>query len=260
MKKVWFCIYNFPAAKTLKLANKLFGKYKFIKPTIEDDKCILVCHDMGKEPTSWILDRLIANKKFMGKFDTSSPMYSHARMRSTVNRYYIAACRFGYFDAYDWPDTDNFAKFLSLKLQKQLSGIPFYAAEREAALEANHDFNLDEQGKKYRRLSYIKDLVRYFNHTREEATLIIDREFPEWKSIKIEKKVLSVEEKKQRVVDEAKRMSELVSKLSFMSPKQRKKYLDSMDNLLDYLRFMQICNSKGISWVLENIGPVPGIT
>jgi hypothetical protein len=87
---------------------------------------------------------------------------------------------------------------------------------------------------------------------------VIDRRFPEWKDIKIEKKKIILRDERKRARDEYRKALELAKKLAFMSPKKRKIYLES-DNFFEYILFMMLCKVKGKEWILENIGPVPGI-
>ena len=255
-KKVWFYIHDFPVEKTLKVADRFFKKYGFIKPTIENDKCILLCRDMGEHPSSWIIDKLIDSVKFLGKFCPKHLLYKKKRNARTVDRYYVAACRFGYFDVYDWPDDEKNANFILSKLKKQLAGIPFWLAERQASLETGRQLTDDESLKKIRRDEYISDLVKFFNYSKKDAVKLIDAEFPEWKNCKV--KTLSPSEKAQRIKQEQVKIKDLVGKLAFMSPKQRKVYLNQNDNFADFMRFMYIVKSRGFSWVKDNIGTIPG--
>jgi hypothetical protein len=259
MKKVWFWISGMSAEKTAKIAFWLFKKYKFIKINIEEEKCMLFCHDMGTYPNSWIAEKLLENKKFLGRFDTNHNLYNSKLLEKTCNRYFLAVCRFGYFDLFNYPEDKEIASFTLRRFYNQKSGMPFYLADLDAFNFINKEPDFNDNIKCYRRTEYIHDLVRFFGKTKSEATKIIDDKFPTWKNIKIIKpKINSISIKKKNKL-EIKKTNDLVHKLQFMSPKMRKCYLQKSENIIDFLRFRTICEIKGNNWVLENIGKVPGI-
>lgn len=259
MKKVWFWISGMSAEKTAKIAFWLFKKYKFIKINIEEEKCMLYCYDMGKYPNGWIVEKLVKNKKFLGRFDTNHNLYNSKLLEKTSNRYHLAVCRFGYFDLFNYPEDNEVANFTLRKFYNQKSGMPFYLAELDAFKFVNKEPDWNDNIKYYRRIEYIHDLVCFFGKTKSEATKIIDDEFPKWKNIKLEKpKINSISIKKKNKL-ETKKANDLVHKLQFMSPKMRKSYLQKSENFIDFLRFTAMCEIKGFDWILENIGIVPGI-
>lgn len=257
-KKVWFYIHNFPLAKTLRVAKHFLKKYKFIKCVIEDDKCILICHDMGKYPSSWIINKCISMKSFIGKYHRKHPLYNSKRNAKTVDRYQAAACRFGYFDIYDWPNDKQHANFILTKLKKQLEGKPFYQAEHEAAAECNHKLNQESSHKYIKRYEYIKDLVNFFGHTEESATQLIDKELPSYKDAQ-PKPPMTKAQRDKKISSEKVKIDELIGKLLLMSPKHRKKYLNDDENMGDFIRFIFIVKTRGVEWVKNNIGSIPGI-
>jgi hypothetical protein len=259
MKKVWFWISGMSADKIAKIASSLFKKYKFIKINIEEEKCMLCCHDMGTYPSGWITEKLIDNKKFLGRFNINSDLYNSKLLEKTCNRYFLAVCRFGYFDLFNYPEDKEIASFTLRRFYNQKSGMPFYLADLDAFKFINKQPDWNNNIKYYRRTEYIHDLVCFFGKTKSEATKIIDNEFPTWKNIKLEKtKINSISIKKKNKL-ETKKTNDLVHKLQFMSPKKRKCYLQKSENIIDLLRFTAMCEIKGADWVLENIGKVPGI-
>ena len=259
VKKVWFYIHRFDAAKTAHVARIILRKYPFIKPTVEGDKCILLCSDMGKDPSSWVIEKLVENKRFLGHFHSESKRYNAERHEYLTEMHHAAVCRFGFFDLYDVPDDLEFANFIVGKLQNTLSGQPAYLAEENASISSGHKLNFSNEIKVERRKMYIYNLVRFHNYSKELATLTIDRKFPEWKDIKIEKKKISPREERKRARDEYKKALELAKKLAFMSAKDRKNHLSQNNNLFEFLLFVKLCKVKGREWILENVGPVPGI-
>jgi hypothetical protein len=213
---------------------------------------------MGKDPSSWVIEKLVENKKFLGHFHSGSKRYNAERHEYLTEKHHAAVCRFGFFDLYDVPDDLQFANFILGKLQNTLSGQPAYLAEENASISSGHKLNFSNEIKVERRKMYIYNLVKFHNYSKELATLVIDRRFPEWKDIKIEKKKIILRDERKRARDEYRKALELAKKLAFMSPKKRKIYLES-DNFFEYILFMMLCKVKGKEWILENIGPVPGI-
>ena len=111
--------------------------------------------------------------------------------------------------------------------------------------------------KVYRRNDYIRDLVDFHGKTKEEATALIDCEFPGWKDIVLEeKKFIDVDHSNEL---EAKIVDDLIGRLRFMGPKSRSRYLNSSDNILDFVRVMTLYHTFGSEWLLENVGRIPGI-
>lgn len=259
VQKVWFFIHRLSAEKIFKISKRLFKKYPFVKPTIEDNKCILLCYDIGGSAASWLIQKAVDCKKFRGRFDPLSPLYDQNNESKTVYRYFVAACRFGYFDFWDYP-LDDFSSFVHLRFIYQYHyRMPLFKASKLASCEAKYALHSSPEVSLIKRKEYIQDLVNFFGKTNKQAERIVFKTFPELKDIKVEKKVLTQEEEKIRNQKMNMKIHDLIGKLAFMSPKMRKRYLDEGDNIGEFLLFIVIVKTKGVDWVKEKIGLIPGI-
>lgn len=254
MKKVFFWMSRLKVEKVAKIMQRVLQNCPFIKVVVEDGACVFHCVDMGSDPASWIIERLVNSKLFMGHFH--SDKVSMDLLNRTSNRYYMATCRFGYFDLCNYEDM-SFCKYLIKKFELQKGGLPYYAAEMLASECEGYPLNFKDEVKVYRRNDYIRDLVDFHGKTKEEATALIDCEFPGWKDIVLEeKKFIDVDHSNEL---EAKIVDDLIGRLSFMGPKSRSRYLNSSDNILDFVRVMTLYHTFGSEWLLENVGRIPGI-
>ena len=249
--KVWFFIHGKSAEKTAQLVSVVLKKYPFIKVVVEDSKCILVCHDMGKEPSTWIVQKLLESKKWLGKFHPKHPCHNVERVNYLIQKYNSGICRFGFFDCYEYPSDLKLANYfvdLHNNIRKKL---PLYLAEKNALISSGHIFEYSNNTKITKREHYIDNLIKFSGMSRKDAINLIDQEFPDWKNLQPDPppKMIKLPSKKMAL--------ELAKKLAFLSPKRRAKQLK--ENIMDILLFRLLLENKGAAWILENIGPIPGI-
>lgn len=258
MVKVFFWINRLSAEQTAKILRRILRKKSYIKVVVQDNKCILNCYDVGNDPVGYIVEYLVDKKIFMGKYHCSfqRPFSFEAKQ----DRYQIPVCRFGWFDACLLEDMQEF-NFWKKRFENLRSGMAMHEADLDAHAETGFEFNSNDENKRYRYDSYIRDLVKYKKHSEEEAKSVIDSIFPGWKDIpvKVHKPfVMTPEKKKEYAKKEMEMMDKLVGMLRFMSPKMRRRYLDK--NLLDELRIRSLSRFHGKEWIVENIGEIPGYT
>jgi hypothetical protein len=254
MKKVFFWMSRLKVEKVAKIMQRVFRNCPFIKVVVEDGACIFHCMDMGADPASWIIEYLVNSKLFMGRFH--SDKINMDLLDRTSNRYYMAVCRFGYFDLCNH-DNMSFCKYLIKRFELQKSGLPYYCAEKLASECEGYSLNFNDQIKIYRRHDYIRDLVDFHGMTKEDATALIDHKFPGWKDIVLEEREpIDVDHSNEL---EDKLVDDLIGRLKFMNAKSRSRYLKSNENILDFIRVMTLYQKFGSEWILENVGRIPGI-
>lgn len=259
MAKVVFWIHRFDAAKTAQIMTKILRSKPYIKASVQDGLCILDCHDLGSDPSGHICEWLVDQKKFMGKYHYSSGRILSIEKKQ--DRLQIPCCRFGFFDLWLFPEEMPIFEYWKIRFENLRSGMPMHQADMDAHEKSGHHVELTNEQKRQLYDSYRRDLCDFFGKKVEEAEKILDPIFPDWKNMP--KKVftprkMTEKQKKKAVEREIKIMLDLVGKLQFMSPKSRKKFLN--DNFLEELRLKSILKAKGILWVLENIGEIPGYT
>lgn len=250
--KVLFWIHRFDAEKTASIMKRVFKKKPYIKVGVEDGHCILNCHDMGTDATTHFCDFLVNHKGFMGRFHSQHP--DSDNLSDKKEKYEMAACRFGFWDLYDYPNDIEKYKMMLARFNMMRAGVPMYQADM-AVFGVSHK---DDPEVRYNRFAtYVYNLVKFHGKTEDEAKEIIEGLYPGW-GVKPPKKVFTKKQKLDSAMREAKLVHDLIEKLKFMGPKHRRRYL--RENFIDEVRFKLILKKFGRDWVMENIGPVPGIT
>lgn len=259
MAKIMFWIHRFDSLKTAKIMTKILRRKPYVKVSVQDGFCILDCHDLGSDPVGYICEWLVDQKRFMGKYHHSSG--TSIAFQKKQDRLQLPCCRFGFFDLWLFPDEMQIFQYWKIRFQNLMAGMPMHQADMDAHEKSGHHVELNNEQKRQRYDDYRRDLCEVFGKTVVEAEHILDPFFPCWKTMPkkvLSKRKMTEEQRKMAAKREVQLMTDLIARLQFMSPKSRKRFLN--DNFLDELRLRSIIKANGISWVVENIGEIPGYT
>lgn len=271
VKKGWLFIHRLDAERICSIAKKIFERYAYIKPIVEDGKCIIVCHDMPNSPTSWLIDRLLDSKRFMGKYHISNEERENL---SSEDRFCMAICRFGYWDVFDYgrdkddngnpvdQPVEKYTLYMLERFRLLRKGRPLYKAMKMASKKTGYSLDNFTDSQMINQKDFcVSNLVDYFGKSKEEATELVLNEFPAWAKAQPPILVPKTPEEQNRMNQNLMmKIEQLVKKLAFYSPKMRAKYLNDNDRFCDFLIFTTLVRSKGIEWIRENIGEIPGFT
>ena len=180
LKQVWFHIHGKSPEKTVNIMTKVLKKLKYIKVNLIDNKCIIQTEYVPDSFNSWLIDKIINSKKFMGKFHNLklTPELANKISKAQIK---IQTCisRFGFWDSVDYPEDQVFGDFLIRKTQCLLNNIPLWKAVKIASKQSKHEISKPEGEFAYSlKMDYIENLVKYHKLTKSEAENIINREFP----------------------------------------------------------------------------------
>jgi hypothetical protein len=253
LEKVWLHLTTarngtLPANKTANILKKIFRKISYIHISIEGNKCIISSTEVP-DLNSWVIDKLLNSKKFMGVYHPDHPNF---KVSKTAERILTPATRFGYFNCVNLNDKDM-GQFFIERTNHLLNKMPLYLANKLAEQTARVKIMPEEN--KYKdltRTEYIEDLVHNHNTSRKDAETLIDYEFPEL-LVKNKETPLTPNQIQKIINDKA---EELIKTLRFYSPKERKKYLDKIENFDKYIIFGTLFKTKGRDWIVNTIGEV----
>lgn len=271
VKKAWLFIHRLDAEKICSIAKRIFAKYAYIKPKVEDGKCIILCHDMPDSPTSWLIDKLLDSKRFMGKYHISN---KDREKLLSEDRFWMSICRFGYWDVFDYgrdKDEDGnpvdqpiekYTLYMLERFRLLRKGHPLHKAMKMASEKTGHSLdNFTDSQMINQKHFCVGNLVDYFGKSDEEATEIVLQEFPAWAKAQPPVSVPKTPEEQHRLNQNLlMKIEQLVKKLAFYSPKMRAKYLNDNDHFTDFILFTTLVMPKGIEWVRQNIGEITGFT
>lgn len=259
LKQIWFHIHGKTPEKTVIIMTKVLSKIKFIKVNLINNKCIIQTESVPDSFNSWLIDKIISSKKFMGKFHSSIASEKLSR-KISFTQIKIQTCmsRFGFWDSVDYPEDELFGSFLIKKTQYLLAKFPLWKSVKLASEESGFIIKKPEKTYAYDvKTDYINNLIKYHKTPEDEAEAIINREFPHLADVgkpentQVSKEVMELINRKT---------IELIETLKFYSPKSRKKYLEETNNFDKFLIFAALFHKKGRDWVVENIGEVESWT
>lgn len=256
---VWFHIHNRTADFALKVASRVFNRKPFVKPTIKGDKCVLVCSDIP-DPVSYIADELTENKFFQGKFDADHPEFDEESF-DRYARFETGVSRFGLWEVFAYPSGVSEGQYRILRLQHIKRGVPLYQADATAAEAANYQLPfVTESSNQLRNIwreKYVDDLVENHGQDQAAAEEMVRSSFPS---------LFDVSDEAPKPVERAnikEKIDDLLGQLNFMSPNERKRYLDDSLNRAKQmllLLFLASGGEKAIRYVRERVsGGIPGL-
>ena len=230
-QKLWFWISKKTPEQIVKISKFVFRGKPFIKPVVEDDKCILYCYDIPGDASEYVINELVGSKKFIGKFDSDHPLYDEEKV-IRMSRYQEAICRFGFWMIFSYPENVSYGNWSIARMNNLKARMPLHIAEREAAKSSGYTSYIPTQpyGKNIRRNSYIENLIDEHGFSEKEATNTIDAEYPQLKDIAAIVPP-SEEVKEQGLKKFNQKINDLISTLKFMSPRERQNYLNDPQNV-----------------------------
>lgn len=264
-KQVWFHLHSHSPEITVKIMTKILEKYKFLKVFLHDNRCIISSVDVPDSLNSWIIEKILNSKRFMGRYHPAHNLYTHPttqkRIRIAQGRMQACMSRFGFWDSIDYPEEKVFGEFLVRKTQYLLMKKPLWQAIKLSLQETSHILaTLEGKWAISFKIDLYKDMVKYHEHSKEEALTIIHREFPYLENFPIRMPVEDNEISKEVIQTIQKKTHDLIQTLKFYSPKQRKSYLEKSENFDKYLIFVALFHRNGKEWIVENIGEIESWT
>lgn len=259
LKQVWFHIHGKTPEKMVNIMTKVLSNFKFINVNLIDNKCIIETESVPDSLNSWLIDKLLSSKKFMGQYH-SSIISKKKSIKIGYLQMKIQTCisRFGFWDSVDYPEDKVFGNFLIIKTQHMLDNLPLWQAVKLASATSGHVVKEPEKIYAYSvKTDYIDNLIRYHDTPTNEAEAIINKEFPYLADIK---EPQNVQISKESIEAINRKTIELIEILKFYSPKSRKNYLEQSNNFDKFLIFASLFNEKGRDWVVDNIGEVESWT
>ena len=263
MKKAIFHIHGKSAKTTTRIMTRVLQKYKFIKVNLEENKCVISSDQVPDSLNSWIIQRLLKSKIFLGKYHSSHPLFNDDVKTQKQDKYKAAISRFGYWECSDIEEMTMFL-YHKRRVELMLTNMPDWQATKQAKLETNYNHEPHDSFKGVTRSNFIEDLVKYHNHTEEEATRVVDREYPHY-NIPIPKfddieKSKTPEERQERNRLWSEKLQKTIDILKFYTPKERAKYIKDDSRFLEFLMLIALLRDKGRDWFVENVGEIHGIT
>jgi hypothetical protein len=248
LKKVWFHLHPQNPQTTVKILKKFFKKITYINVNLEDKKCIISSTEVP-DLNSWVIEKLLSSKVFMGRYHLDHPT---PKVSKIAERVLTPATRFGYMNSVNYPEDKDMGQFFVTRTDALLNKMPMWLANKLAAITSGWGPEPTGKFKTLTRNEYVEDLVKHHKKTKEEAQAIIDKEFPQF-LVDTEEVTPTPEEIHKAINDKA---HELIKTLKFYSPKERKQYLDRIENFDKYINFGTLCQVKGREWILDNVGEV----
>ena len=257
MRKVLFWINRFDAQKTARIMAVVFRKKPYIKVTVEDNNCILLCHDLGDDPVGYVCEYLVQNKKFMGKFHYS--MQTSHKFEIMQDRLQVPVCRFGWFDLCLLENLSEFNHW-KIRFDNLRSGMTLHEADMDADLRSGHKFAVEDRHKKHLYDGYVADLVTQRGLTEEQAHSILEPLYTGWRNmtVKVVEPEITVEQRNECMAKSVREIENLIFKLQFMSAKKRKIYLN--ETVVDSIKIRILIKINGSEWMLKQVGEIPGYT
>jgi len=256
LKKVWFHIHGRTPEFTVKVMTKILAKHKFIQVNLEENKCIISSNEVP-DLNDWVIQNLIKSKRFLGKFHRDHPLHNQRKYEAVLQRIQATLCRFGFWECTNYPEDAVFNDFLIRKTDYLIKRFPLWQSIKLAAQESGHELPDDPDTRYIKKEDYINDLTRYHKMTVEQATRIIEIEFPEIAKAQKPKETDLTREQMEKIKN---KIEQLIQTLRFYSPKGRKEYLDRGENFDKFIIFSALFAKQGRDWIIENIGEVESWT
>lgn len=244
-------IHRLSGEKTASIMKRVMRRQPFVKVRVENGFCILKCHDTD-DALSYICDYLSERKLFMGRWHMLHKDSTRLH-RKTSDRFHVGCCRFGFWDVFEYPSQINDYDLQIKRLEMMMGGKPMYMVEKELY---GNEFLTEQSVRNVKFKSYVYNLKKYHGKSEREAIEMVSKEFPGWDVKPDVKKKTPDDVRKMNELEKGK-IADLISKLRFYTPSQRRKYL--MDNLIDMMRFVSLYKKNGREWVLDTIGEIKGI-
>ena len=261
MKKVRFHIFNKSAEQTANIMRKVLKKYKYIKVLHENDKCLIETDQIDGSFNTWLVERLVCMKRFLGKWHRSHAAYNQDRCDEIAEKYQTCISRFGFWTSADDPEEMEIYEYDVYKTSLRLKGVPSYKAAALARRVTGFEDKIPDINKPWLRNRYIQELVDYYGLDREQATKKVDRYYKSYDIPLPPKEEIDPEVVKVNHEKANKRFNDMIETMRILStPKERAKWLNRNEDFLGKLMLNFLLVKHGREWFVENIGEVEGIT
>jgi hypothetical protein len=261
MKKVIFHIFGKSPELTTHIMSKIWSKYKYIRVYCEDSKCIIASNQISGSLNSWLIERLVSSKRFLGKFHMNHPAYNAERVEKISDKYQTCISRFGFWTSGDYPEESHQLNYDIYKTALRLKGVPSYKAVILAQNATSYNPPIPDNLKPLVRRLYIHELVKYYGHNQAIATRKVDRYFKSFDIPEPPKEPIDKELVRQNTIKANQKLMDMIATLKFLGcPKARAKWLKRNDDFIGSLFLTFMLQKHGRDWFLENVGEVEGIT
>jgi len=261
MKKVRFHIFNKSAETTANIMRKVLKKYKYVKVLHIDDKCLIVSDQINGSMNTWLVERLVCMKRFLGKYHRNHPAYDEAKCEKISEKYQTCISRFGFWTSADDPEEMEAYDYDVCKTSLRLKGVPFYKATVLARKITGFEDLIADNIKPCIRGRYIHELVNYYGLSEQEATRKVDRYYKSYDIPLPPKEKIDPEKVKANAEKANKKLMDMIATLKFLGcPKSRAKWLRRNDDFIGLLFLTHLLGKHGREWFVENVGEIEGIT